>query len=121
MHSLRSHEGYILIDHRNSPGVSDAIMVPQGLSPGAGKGLFESATYTCPYCETVVIMNPDRSRPRAYDRKTDHYICDPCDALRLTGAVMKPMKQIADELTDRAAKAQASEVFQSPVISVGVA
>lgn len=120
MHSLRSHEGYILIDHRNSPGVPDAIMVPQGLIPGAGKGLFESATYTCPYCERVVILNPDRSRARAYDRKTDHYICDSCDALRSTGAEMKPMKQIADELSNRAAKAQSSECFQSPVISLGV-
>jgi hypothetical protein len=118
MKSLQSHEGYLLIDHRDSPGVPDEIMVPQGYIPGAGRGTFESATYTCPYCEAVVVMNPDRSRPRAYCRKTDHYICDECDALRLTGVEMKTMKQIADEILNKNAReGVSSEVFQSPVIS----
>jgi predicted RNA-binding Zn-ribbon protein involved in translation (DUF1610 family) len=120
MHSLRSYEGYLLIDHRNSPGVPDEIMVNQGLTPGSGKGLFESATFTCPYCERVIVMNPDRSRPRAFDRKTNHYICDPCDGIRSTGVEMKTMKQLTDELLNKAAKAPQSETFQSSVIVIGV-
>ena len=109
----------MMIDHRNSPGVPDEVMVKAGYTPGAGRGLYESATYTCPYCETVVVMNPDRSRARAFDHKSGRYICDPCDALRLTGVEMKTMKQIADELLNRAAKGldeRESEVYQSPVL-----
>ena len=117
MHSLRSHEGILTIDHRASPGLPDAVVVKQGLIPGAGRGLFESATFTCPYCEKVVVMNPDRSRPRNYDRKTNHLICDNCEAIRVSGVEMKTIKQLADELRNMAAKAGvSSEVFQSPVI-----
>ena len=117
MSTLRSLEGYIMIDHRNSPGVPDEVMVKQGLIPGSGRGLFESATFTCPYCETVVIMNPDRSRPRGYDRKLDRYICDRCETVRVSGAPMKTMKQVADEILNTNAKAGvSSEAFQSPVI-----
>jgi hypothetical protein len=119
MISLRSHEGEVLIDHRNSPGVPDQIMLATGYPVGAGHGKFESATFTCPYCETVVVMNPDRSRPRNYDRKTNHLICDGCEALRVSGVEMKTMKQIADELLNQAAKVPVtSEAFQSPTIII---
>lgn len=105
------------MDHRASPGLPDSLVISQGLIPGAGRGLFESATFTCPYCETVVVMNPDRSRPRNYDPKTDHLICDNCEAVRASGVEMKTMKQIADELRNEATKTGvSSEVFQSPVI-----
>lgn len=120
MNSLRSHEGYLLIDHRGSPGVPDELMVPQGYIPGAGHGKFESATFTCPYCEFVVVLNPDRSRPRNFDKKTQHLICDGCEhKIKVLGLDLKPMKQIADELRNEAAKTPQSEVFQSPVL-IGV-
>jgi hypothetical protein len=118
MTSLRSLEGYMLIDHRNSPGVSDELMVKAGYIPGAGQGLYESATYTCPYCETVVVIEPKRTRPRAFDRKTGRYICDPCKAAMMSGALLVPIKEIADRMLNRAAKGLESEVFQSPVIGV---
>ena len=115
--SLRSHEGYFMMDHRNSPGVPDAEVVRQGLIPGAGRGLFESATFTCPYCECVVVLNPDRSRPRNYDPATNHLICDGCEAIRKSGQPMKTMKQIADEiLNQRAKQVGTTEAFQSPII-----
>ena len=78
MSSLRRHEGYLLIDNRFGPGVTaefirstgkDAPIVPEG-------AVFESATTTCSHCHTVVILNPDRTRPRNYCRKCDRYICD---------------------------------------------
>ncbi len=78
MPSLRKHEGYLLIDNRFGPGVSaefiratgkDAPIVPEGR-------MYESATITCSHCHTIVILNPDRSRPRNYCRTCDHYICD---------------------------------------------
>lgn len=96
--SLRAHEGYILVDHRESPGVPDEQMLPAGFPVGSGRGLFESATFTCPYCNAVVVLNPNRSRPRNYDAATNHLICDGCQSLKDTGVALKTMQQIADEL-----------------------
>lgn len=60
------HEGYLLIDHTDSPGA--------GPIPGGQK--FEAATVTCSHCCRVVILNPNRVRARSYCAKCDHYICD---------------------------------------------
>ncbi len=88
MSSLRRHEGYLLIDHSNSPGVpngGDAAHV------GAGQK-FESATVTCSHCHYVVVLNPDRSRARHYCSKCDHYVCD-----KLTCVVdCQPMNRTLD-------------------------
>lgn len=62
----RSHEGWLLIDHRASPGVP-------GLPEGSA---WESATITCAHCQKVVVLNPQRTRERGYCRKCDHYVCD---------------------------------------------
>jgi hypothetical protein len=98
MTSLRSHEGYFLLDHRQTQAVPDEIVVPMGLPPGAGRGLFEAPTYTCSHCQTVVVMNPNRQRERAYCRGCDHRICDNCGAARAAGAPCKTMKQVIDEI-----------------------
>jgi hypothetical protein len=89
--SKRRHEGYLLIDHSNSPGI-----------PGR-TGKLESATYTCSHCPRVVILNPNRSRPRGYCPGCNHYICDHCEAIRAqTGC--KTFKQIMDDVCERALK-----------------
>jgi hypothetical protein len=65
------HEGYLMIDHRASPGIpGDPLM-------GEGK-LFETKTNHCSHCGTVVIFNPFRTRDRAYCSNCDKYICDNC-------------------------------------------
>jgi hypothetical protein len=80
MSSNRRLEGYLLIDNRASPGVPAEMLRATGKdvpSLGFGEGqIFESATITCSHCHTIVILNPDRSRPRNYCRRCDHYICD---------------------------------------------
>jgi len=120
VNSLRSHEGMILIDHRESPGVPDELMLAAGYPVGAGRKVFESATFTCADCERVVVMNPDRSRPRGFCRKCNHYLCDECEAIRFaSGGVCRNFKQRVDEmLNQRARKGVSSEVFQSPVILI---
>ena len=117
MTSKRSHEGYFLLDHRHSPGVPDSVVVAQGLPPGAGHGVFESATYTCSHCEVVVVKNPDRSRERAWCKKCDHYICDGCGAeLHRTG-LCYPFKAKAMDILAAIDKGpRESDVHQSPVI-----
>ena len=119
MTSLRSHEGYYLVDHREAPGVPDAITVASGLPAGSlmAGSIFESAAFTCPYCECVVVLNPDRSRPRNYDKATDHLICDGCAALRAVGQLGLPIKVLADIIRNEAARVPVTtEAFQSPVI-----
>jgi hypothetical protein len=105
--SKRSLEGYFLLDNSNSPGVPDSVVVPQGLIPGAGRGKFESASFTCSHCEWVVVLNPDRSRERGYCPKCDHYVCDACEVLRTaSGGACYPYKarvQDAIEAVDKGA------------------
>lgn len=62
------HEGYIMVDHRASPGTPE---VPEGT-------LFEAATMHCSHCGTVVIINPGRTRDRANCTKCGKYVCDSC-------------------------------------------
>ena len=95
--SLRNHEGYLLLDHRASPGViGDAHFLPVG----EGQKL-ECPTYTCSHCGTIVIVNPNRVRVRAWCAGCDHRICDRCDMLkRANGGVCKTLKQTLDELQE---------------------
>lgn len=78
MRSKRRREGYLMIDHRFSPGVDAELIKASGLdAPIVGPGaLFESATVRCCHCGTVVILNPDRSRERGHCKRCDHYVCD---------------------------------------------
>ena len=70
MSTLKRHEGYLMVDHRASPGLD---------KPGMGEGsIFEAPTLGCAHCATVVVMNPNRKRARAYCAKCDRYICDNC-------------------------------------------
>lgn len=84
MKSLARHEGYLLIDHRFSPGVPADVARKSGFDPSfMGEGKFlESATITCAHCLGVVVKNTMRIRERAYCQKCDKYICDNCNAQR---------------------------------------
>lgn len=105
--SKRSREGYLQIDHRGAEGglshldtqaSPGAIPVRQGMN-------FESATITCHHCQRVVILNPDRSRPRGYCPKCDHYVCDQCETVRVaSGGTCRPYKQVIDEYLNTIAK-----------------
>lgn len=97
MPSLRNHEGYLLLDHRNSPGVPDEIVRGLGLPVGAGRNVFESATFTCKHCQAVVILNPNRTRERAYCRGCDHLICDGCAAEKHRTGLCRTFEQKVDE------------------------
>ena len=77
-----SREGYLMIDHRASPGLPEDVAIASGYDPKlAGEGkLFESATLTCSHCKVSVVKNLFRVRPRASCAKCGyHYICDGCE------------------------------------------
>lgn len=97
MSSKRSKEGYLMIDHRATEAVPDEIMIKSGLPAGAGRGLFESPTYTCSHCQHVVVMNPQRTREREYCRKCDSYICDGCGYEKKQGKPCMTFVQFVDE------------------------
>lgn len=97
--SKRSHEGWLMIDHRAAPGIDketlkaagvDAPAVPEG-------GVYECPTLGCNHCGGAVILNPKRTRPRAYCPSCDRYICDLCEAAtRHPDYVHRTFDQIAD-------------------------
>jgi hypothetical protein len=77
----RYHEGgYLVIDHRASPGMTAEEARLIGFNPNEVKEgcILERSTLTCSHCGTAVIKNPDRVRPRENCSKCNHYICDGC-------------------------------------------
>jgi hypothetical protein len=63
MPSLRRHEGWLYVD--------------QGFGPDMSRhGLTELPCFTCCHCSSIVVMNVQRTRPRGYCPKCDHYTCD---------------------------------------------
>src|SRR3990172_11116798 len=76
MSSLKRHEGYLMIDNRHNPAINEELVTVYNFPSLRANSLFECATITCAHCNTVVILNPDRSRPRGYCRSCDKYVCD---------------------------------------------
>lgn len=95
--SLRAHEGWMYCDNRNNQGISDEQMIAMGYPVGAGRGLYESATYTCSHCSAVVVMEPKRTRERGFCRGCNQRICDACVAVKAQTLTCKTMTQIVDE------------------------
>lgn len=101
MRSKLSHQGEVIIDHRNSPGISPEWMAEHGLDPdravGAGR-TFVSGLKNCSHCGDDVIMHPQRQRERAWCRSCDAYICDGCGLLLKLGKSCKPLQQTLYEI-----------------------
>lgn len=95
MFSKRSLEGYLQIDHRDSPGLPEDFARKIGLAPGAvAEGTnFETPVITCSHCNVTVILNPLRTRPRNHCKKCDAYICDNATC----NLECKPFSQLLDE------------------------
>lgn len=97
-------EGYLMIDHRASPGLDGNFMRDIGLGgPSLPEGLlFESGIATCAHCNAIVVLQPLRTRARGHCAKCDRYICD-------TPACHKdctPFDKILDEAETRAYREQ---------------
>lgn len=106
MQSKGVSEGYLEIDHRDSPGLSEGLahrVGMDGLPVGKGQVL-KTATITCSHCQRVLILNPLRTRERAWCSKCDGYICDWCAAALHQTGVCRSFEQITDEFMDAAAK-----------------
>jgi hypothetical protein len=106
MASLKSGAGYLIVDHRDSPGLTpaDVAHVPGAIPVGAGS-LLERDVLTCSHCQRGVILEPLRTRDRGYCPKCDHYICDACETIRVKTGACVPMVQQLDQLQTAAEKA----------------
>jgi hypothetical protein len=92
--------GELVIDHRNSPGITPEWAASAGVTgPVVGGGkIFESGLKNCTHCGGDVIMNPMRQRQREWCRSCDAYICDSCGLLRKLGSEHKTARQQIDEI-----------------------
>lgn len=76
--------GYLVIDHRFSPGVPEEVARRSGFDPALlreGK-LLEADTFQCKHCLGTVVKHKMRVRPRGYCPSCDGHLCDPCEAQR---------------------------------------
>ena len=97
--------GYLMVDHRQSPGIPEEARIPGTESMPVGRGMFFQAdTRRCGHCPKQIILNPLRKRERGWCSKCDHYICDDCNAVYAATGVCRPWQQVIDEFIDAAAK-----------------
>lgn len=94
---MPQREGYLLVDHRASPGLPDDLARRMGGLPGSK--IIENATLTCRHCRAVVIKNPFRQRERNVCYLCGvKYICDFCAAkTKEPGYVHTPYEAIVEE------------------------
>lgn len=81
MKTQRSKEGYLLVDNRASGGTMQEV-----------------PTYTCSHCNSVVIMNPQRTRERGFCRGCNSYVCDACNAIRAQTLRCETFEQKVDSV-----------------------
>jgi hypothetical protein len=102
----KSREGYLLIDNSHAPpmSVEEACATGKPVIGAGVRGVFETAFITCSHCQGTVILNPDRTRERAWCYKCDHYICDACAVQMAAGRDCTPMRKILNDAYESANK-----------------
>lgn len=91
-----------MIDHRNADGLSNDEAQKTGAMPVGAGTMFEAPIATCSHCQRGIVMNPLRTRDRAYCPGCDRYICDECALVRKLSGVCKTFKQVMDDEAERA-------------------
>lgn len=98
MSSLKQHAGYLVVDHRDSPGLSPADVAHVPGAEAVGKGeMFEADVLTCSHCQRGIVLNPARVRERGYCGKCDHYVCDQCETIRVKTGECMPIAKVVDQ------------------------
>lgn len=80
---MAQREGYAILDHRASPGLTENVALRLGYDPTlvCEGAVMEAPTLTCVHCKVpnVIIKNPWRTRERASCYKCGNgYVCDNC-------------------------------------------
>jgi len=108
MQTKKSHEGYLVIDNSQSPGVTlDWVHRTGKHVPPVGEGKkLEANTITCSHCHRVVILNPQRKNERTWCGKCDHYLCDGCGLILKIDGQCRNLNALLDKLQEQAAMPQ---------------
>lgn len=112
------NEGYLLIDHQASPGLTPEDFKKVGITEhglkklgldmkefGPGKRL-ERATKRCCHCGNQVFLNPEREKPRNFCRTCPpglDYVCDRKECHFDCAPYRKKLDKIREDL-ERAAR-----------------
>ena len=99
MNTKSQRDGYLLIDESACP---QGVFAPKPMK-------HEMKTFTCAHCNGIVVMEPRRTRERAYCRRCDGYICDHCALVRQQTLTCKPFTAVVDELLEAAERQAATD------------
>jgi hypothetical protein len=94
--SLAQGAGYLVIDHRDSPGLSAEFAARAGAVSAPGGLVTERDVKQCAHCQRAVVLNPGRVRARGVCLKCDAYICDECVGVLAAGGGCVPFRQVLD-------------------------
>lgn len=105
MFSKRELEGYLEINHIDSPGISAEEAAKAGNAtlavPGGMK--FQRATINCACCQVLVVLEPTRTRGRGYCPSADRYVCDLCESARVQrGTCCGTFNKLIDNIIEKA-------------------
>lgn len=108
MKSLKHGAGYLVIDHRDSPGVTaaDVAHVPGAVAAPGGTRT-EMDVYQCSHCQRTIVLkaaSKERMQKRGYCPKCDHYICNGCESIRARTGACVPFQQVLDRAGEIAEK-----------------
>lgn len=98
---IGAHTGYLLIDHRDSPGIPEELAAKwkrMGVVTTVGSTKLEADTFTCGHCQRGVIKEYRSTNPRNVCRKCMRVTCRRC-ALWCT-----PFEQIAEQQVKQSLK-----------------
>lgn len=120
---MRTREGYLMVDHRASPGLSEDFARRAGYDPALvreGKVL-EADILQCRHCPRPEMKkNPFRTRERGHCFKCNSYVCDFC-ALEMTKSdyIHRPFVKLIDDTMESAYRAETSGNLYLPLLTKG--
>ena len=118
-----AREGYMMVDHRASPGLTEAQARACGYDPRhAAEGrLLEEAILACCHCSQKFLKNLERTRPRERCVKcSGDYVCDVCALeMRKPGYVHRPFVKLIDDLQEQAFRAETNGNLYLPHLTKG--
>lgn len=106
MITQRRKAGYLAMDHRESPGVSEADMhknAPE-LKVTAGRGLYETNIVHCGHCQKGLVVHPLLMIDLPYCHKCDAHICEACKTTMVVTGECLPFSKIVDIVQEAALK-----------------
>lgn len=106
MQSKRQQAGYLALDHRDSPGLTEAQVRatnPQ-FKQGAGRGLYETNVVHCAHCQKGLVVHPLLMADLPYCHLCDRYVCPSCKTTMVVSGRHMPFSKLADLVQDAALK-----------------